>query len=223
MLMKMKRTAVIVILTLCCFCGTVRAIDFSSQVAPVPPPGIASDAAATLLAPPAPPTSEFPVLKDYPGIFRWHRPAEISANYLLFGTLGAAIDLKFSDPLQLGRQLGLAEDAVEYSVGLGPLIGFDNQGRQLFSIVADCGVRLYLKEGSWLDADPFLALDLPLNVIGTDWSSGGVGIKFSGGIRKDFGLPGGPLDLSLGYGSYRIGAARVVESFFLTIGRPAVL
>ena len=209
----------IIVLILCFSGGAARALDFTSQVAPVPPPEVTGD----LLAPPPPPSSEFPALKDNPGLFRWHRPAEISANYLLLSTLGGTLDLKFSDPCQFGRSLGLAEDAVEYSCGLGPLIGFDNQGQQLFSIVADFGVRLFLKEGSWLDADPFLALDLPLNLIGTDWRSGGLGIRLSGGVRKDFGLPGGPLDLSFGYGSYRIADTRAVEGVFLMMGRPLVL
>jgi hypothetical protein len=215
----MKTAATILVLMLCFSGVAARAQGFTSQVAPVPPPEINGD----LLAPPPPPASEFPALKDDPGLFRWRRPAEISANYLLFSTLSGTLDLKFSDPCQLGSRLGLAEDALEYSAGLGPLIGFDNQGKQLISLLADLGARLYLKEGSWLDADPFLAINLPLNLIGTDGRSAGIGVRLSGGIRKDFGLPGGPLDIAVGYGSYRIGDTRAVESFCLTIGRPLVL
>ena len=210
-------------LALGCSCGSVQALDFKPGIAPPPSPEIATNEAANLLAPPPPPASEFPVLKDNPGLFRWRRPAEISANYWLFGTLGGSLDLKFDDPWQLGRRLGLAEDALEYSLGLGLTLGFDDGGRAFFSFPLECGARLYLSESSLWDADPFCGLALDLNLIGTGGQTGGVGLKLYGGLRKDFGLPAGKLDLALGLGSQRVGDARALNTFYLTVGRPFML
>ena len=219
----MKKAALIIILTISFASAAVRALDFTPGIAPPPTPEITGNEAGQLLAPPPPPASEFPVLKDNPGLFRWRRPAELSANYLLLSTLGAALDLKFDDPWQLGRRLGLAEDALEYSLGLGFTLGFDDGGRSFFSFPLDCGARLYLSEGSLWNADPFCGLALDLNLLGTDGQMGGTGLKLYGGLRKDCGLPLGRLDFALGVGSQRVGGARAINTFFLTLGRPFVL
>jgi hypothetical protein len=219
----MKKAALIVLLTSFFACGAVRALDFAPGIAPPPAPEIATNEADNLLAPPPPPASEFPVLKDNPGLFRWRCPAELNANYLLFSTVGGSLDLKFDDPWQFGRRLGLAEDALEYSLGLGLTLGFDDGGRSFFSFPLECGARLYLPEGSLWGADPFCGLALDLNLLGTGGQTGGTGLKLYGGLRQDRGQPLGRLDLAFGVGSQRVGDARAINTFFLTLGRPIVL
>jgi hypothetical protein len=222
MLCKMKITFSTFLLGLCLI-GPVAAFPFTPQVAPVTPPEINSSAAAELLAPPASPEAEFPSLKEPAGLFGWRRDAELSGHYYMLSTLAGTLDLKFNDQFFLGRRLGLAQDALEYSLGLGFMLGFDDGGRSFFSFPLDCDARLYLAEGSLWNADPFCGLGLNLNLIGTDGSLGGTGFQLYGGLRKNFGQTVGQLDLAFGFGSRRVGNVRTLNTFFLTIGHPFML
>lgn len=197
-----------------------------APLTPPPPPGTAE--AQYILEPPPAPAGEYQSLKPEPGLFGWRRDGAFSASYQLnhrdqsglLGLVAGALDLKFSDPWLLGRNLGLAEDALEFRLGLGSVLGYGNGHLALFSLFCDPSATLYFKEGSLWEGDPFISLGVNVNLLGTEWTFGGSSLKLYCGLDKDFGLFGGKTELMAGYGGYRIGNARYAEGFFISAGIP---
>ncbi len=205
---------------------------FSPGVAPLtPPPPPGTEETQYILTPPPAPASEYPTSKAEAGLFGWQKDCELSAYYLLnhrdqyglFGLLAGGLDLKFNDPWLLAGHFGLAEDALEYRLGLGTALGYGDRNLVLASVFCDPSATLYLKEGSLWDGDPFVGLGINVNLLGTDWAVGGSALKIYCGLDKDFGLFDGKTELLAGYGGYRTGNARYAEGFFFSAGVPVRL
>jgi hypothetical protein len=208
------------------------AFELAPPVAPLTPPTPPSTSETQfILSPPAAPTAEYQALKINPGLFGWQRDGELTGLYLLnhkdqhglLGLLAANLDLKFSDPWLIGRNLGLAEDALEYRLGLGSALGYGDDNLVLFSLFCDPSATLYFKEGSFWEGDPFIGLGFNLNLLGTDCVPGGAALKLYCGLDKELGLLGGKTELVVGYGGYRVGNARSAEGLFFSVGQPVRL
>ncbi|OGC05976.1 hypothetical protein A2230_08665 [candidate division WOR-1 bacterium RIFOXYA2_FULL_36_21] len=186
------------------------------EIAPVEAPETEStEEALPELSPPPPPPqpekmTELP--KEPKGVFGWGTNADITASYLynlsgqqgLFGTVGLRGDIIFSDPLKMGEKFGLSEDAVEYKVGLGYIMGSGTNDAPINAIPLFADAIVYLKEGSLNGADPFVGAGLNINLIGRDGKTGGLGGKLYGGILADLGLQA-KTEFSVGYESISIG------------------
>jgi hypothetical protein len=173
------------------------------QIAPVQPPKEEpSDEVVPEIPPPPPPPPDLDELipQQDNGLLGWNMNADINGK-LLFGSLvgGLRGDAIFSDPLLLGEKIGLAEDAVEYKVGLGAVIADTFKSIPLY---ADAVV--YLKEGSLFGMDPYLGTGLIFNLYGTGKVSGGLGGQIYLGILADLGF-GSRTGISVGYGTHQVG------------------
>jgi len=189
------------------------------QIAPAQPPKVEptpeADVAEPLPPPPPPPNYEIKVTEEDKGLFGWGLNTDIDGK-LLFGSIlfGARGDFVFSDPLLIGEKIGLAEDAVEYKVGLGLAISDKLKTIPLF---ADAVV--YLKEGSLFGMDPYLGTGLILNLYGTGKVSGGLGGQLYLGILADLGLDS-KTGFSLGYGSHQVGNDLSDSGIFFNVAQP---
>ena len=194
-------------------------------IAPAIPPEIeGSEEAVEILMPPPPPTSEFKAFEKEPGIFRMNQNAEVTGAYvfenLLLGTLFVGGNLIVSDSNHLGEKIGLAEDALEYKIGLGLALGYDSGNNPIFSIPLQTGATLYFKEGSLYGYDPFAGIGFNLNLIGTDFHFGGIGYQLFGGILADLGWLGGKTGLAIGYNSFIVEGARQAKGVFFSLTQP---
>lgn len=200
----------------------------AQSIAPATPPEI--EGAVKILPPPPAPTAEIEPRKDDAGFFRQNLDAEISGAYLfnrgqrgLLGILAGGANVIIADANHLGEKIGLAEDALEYKLGLGGLLGYDVNDQPLFSIPLSAGAALYLKEGSLWGFDPFIGAGLNLNLIGTDFRLGGIGFQLYGGILIDLGWLKRKTALLIGYNSYRVEGSRLAEGIFISLSQPLKL
>lgn len=225
----MKKAIIIfVIFTLV---GTAWSANFIEQSTPLTPPEPPINSSEILTPPSPPPTSEFTSLGENRGYFGWQCQSELTGLYLLnrsgqhglFGLLGGLINIKFADPYYLGRNLGLAQDALEFKAGGGIIIGYDVDDRPLLSIPCQLETTLYLKEGSFYELDPFLGGGLNFNLLGTDWQFGGLGIRLYAGVLTKLGPKKEKIALSIGYSNYRITDNRLAEGYFIAISQPLTL
>ena len=174
------------------------------QIAPVPAPTNNTTKEVDLSEPPPPPPPppdlDQIVPKTHAGLLGWGQNADIKGK-LLFGSLLASVrgDIIFADPLLLGEKIGLAEDAVEYKVGLGFVLADTFKSIPLY---ADAVV--YLKEGSLFGLDPYVGTGLIFNLYGTGKVTGGLGGQIYLGILADLGFDS-RTGLSIGYGTYKVG------------------
>ncbi|MEK7375774.1 MAG: hypothetical protein AABZ57_01220 [Candidatus Margulisiibacteriota bacterium] len=209
---------------------SANALQFEPPVAPLVPP----EAPATneRLPNPLPPAlNEYKVPKEDAGYFYLHKNAELSGFYMpnrsrwlgLVGLQGGLVNFRIADPWYLGGKLGLAQDAVEFKAGSGLILGFDVNNRPYFSIPGQIEATLYLKEGSFFDLDPFVGAGLNMNILGTDFQFGGLGINIYCGVLKEMWTSGNKVELSIGYGSYQINNARNIEGLYLQISQPVRL
>lgn len=180
--------------------------------------------------PPPPPAYETEVLKKDTGIFGWGMSADVSGNYTynrgqqgLLGLLLARGDILFDDPLALGERLGLAEDAVQYKLGLGLALGSDVNEQRIFSIPVFAGANIYLKEGSLGGMDPFVGAGLNLNLLGSDAKMGGMGTEIYGGVLVDLGFEAGKTEFSVGYNTLRISDSYLSEGIILSVTQPLII
>jgi hypothetical protein len=198
---------------------TVRKV-VSPQIAPIQPPKteVSPEVTDTVPLPPPPPTFEVKLPATNKGLFGWGLNTDITGK-LLFGSILASVrgDIVFSDPLKLGEKMGLAEDAVEYKVGLG-FAGSD----KLKTIPLFADITLYLKEGSLFGMDPMVGAGLIYNLYGTGKVSGGLGGQFYVGVLNDFGFPDKTL-ITLGYGSYKVGNNLNDSGLQIAISQPIKL
>ncbi len=190
------------------------------QIAPAEPPAVepSPEATPTEPPPPPPPAYEIKTPEEDKGLLGWGLNADIDGK-LLFGSIlfGVRGDIVFSDPLLIGEKIGLAEDAIEYKVGLGFSISDKLKTIPLF---ADAVV--YLKEGSLFGMDPYLGTGLILNLYGTGRISGGLGGQLYLGILADLGLDS-KTGFSVGYGSYQVGSGLSDSGIFFNVAQPLKL
>ena len=174
------------------------------KIAPVQPPTTApsKEVAPTEPPPPPPPPPDLDqiVPKDDPGLLGWNTNADIKGK-LLFGSLLGCVrgDVIFADPLLLGEKIGLAEDAVEYKVGLGFVLADTFKSIPLYTDAV-----IYLKEGSLFGLDPYVGTGLIYNLYGTGKVTGGLGGQIYLGILADLGFES-LTGISVGYGTYKVG------------------
>jgi hypothetical protein len=194
----------------------------SPQITPLAPPKTDANQEVLPATPPPPPpaVSDTNLPKESKGIFGWGWNTDVGLNYVsgtgsVFGLRG---DVVFADPLKLGAKVGLAEDAVEYKVGLGA--GWGNNFKTI-PLLAD--VVLYLKEGSLFGLDPYISAGLNYNLYGTGRVSGGLGGQASLGILADFGFDAGKAGISLGYGNYRVADTYSASGIQLCVSQPLKL
>jgi len=202
------------------------------EIAPVPPPAIMTPEVVPVLPPPPPPPSyEAEQLKGPAGLFGWGVNAAVGGSYLmnrvgqqgLLGLLTIRGDMVFEDPLMLGAKIGLAEDAVEYKLGVGLAFGNDLNNNPIKSIPFFADSVVYLKERSLFGLDPYVGAGLAFNLYGTGQRSGGIGLQLYGGILCDFGLGSGKTGIALGYGSLKVDPDRVAEGLFISVTQPLTL
>ena len=202
----------------------------NAQIAPLVPPD-APEVNEISPYPLAPAINEYKVFTEEAGWLSLRQNAEISGFYMLnrsrwlgmFGVAGGLLNFCFSDPWHLGGKLGLADDAVEFKAGSGLILGFDLSNRPYFSIPGQVETTVYLKEGSFFDLDPFVGAGLNMNIIGTDFQFGGLGINIYCGVLKEMGPSGNKVALSIGYGGYQISNARGIEGIYFRVSQPVRL
>lgn len=193
----------------------------SPQIAPMQPPKINSsmEVVPEIPAPPAP-SFEVNIKDEYKGIFGWNINADLTAN-LLSGNetlLGLGGNIIFSDPLLLGEKIGLAQDAVEYKVGL--LGCFSSTFK---TIPLSLAMVTYLKEGSFFGQDPYIEAGILYNLLGTGRVSGGLGGQLRFGILSDFGLGDSKTGIALGIGTYKVAQTHSANGIFIAINQPIKL
>ncbi|MBI5400323.1 hypothetical protein HZB07_06970 [Candidatus Saganbacteria bacterium] len=198
---------------------TIRKV-VTPQIAPVQPPKTTatSEVTETVPLPPPPPTFEVRLPQTNKGVFGWGLNTDLTGKLLLGSILlSARGDVIFSDPLKLGEKMGLAEDAVEYKVGLGVAMSDKLKTIPLFA-----DMTLYLKEGSLFGLDPMVGAGLIFNLYGTGRVSGGLGGQFYVGILNDFGFADKTL-ITLGYGTYNVGGSLSDSGLQIAISQPLKL
>lgn len=192
------------------------------SIAPATPPEIEGN--EEILAPPPAPAPEFKTYVKEPGIFHLDQKAELTGSYLfenwLAGTFSAGADLIIGDSNHLGEKIGLAEDALEYKVGLGLALGYDAGNQPIFSVPLHAGASLYFKEGSLYGFDPFAGIGVNLNIIGTDFRFGGIGYQLFGGILVDLGLSGEKTGIALGYNRLNVEGSRLAQGYCVFATQP---
>jgi hypothetical protein len=190
------------------------------SITPVEPPRIepTPEAVVEPPPPPPPPTFEVQLPEEEKGLFGWGWNADLGGK-LLYGSLvlGVRGDILFDDPLRLGEKIGLAEDAVEYKVGLGAVISDKFKSIPLYT-----DATVYLKEGSLFGLDPFFGAGLILNLYGTGPVSGGLGGQIYFGFLADFGLES-KTQVALGYGNHKIGNNISDSGIQVSIAQPIKL
>ena len=191
-----------------------------------------SDPEATpTLSPPPPPSqiNEAETTTTKKGLLGWNKNADLTGLYLissrnqqgLLGLIGGKLNMVFEDPLKLGAKMGLAEDAVEYNLGLGLLLGNDANNLGIVSIPLSFGGKLYLKESSLFGTDPYLGLGANYNLLGTGQAVGGaLGFQLYAGTLIDWGFEGGKTGISIGYNAFKVTDLRAAEGFFISISQP---
>ncbi|MDD4178965.1 MAG: hypothetical protein PHH14_02835 [Candidatus Margulisbacteria bacterium] len=189
------------------------------QITPVAPPETtASPKIVPEVPSPPSPTFEAQKPKEYKGLFGWGWNTDLSAK-LLSGSLLAGVrgDIIYADPLSLGEKIGLAEDAVEYKLGLG--FAFSDK---LKTIPLFADMVVYLKEGSLFGLDPYVGAGLIYNLYGTGKVSGGLGSQLYLGMLVDFGFES-RTGIALGLGTYNVGNNLSDRGVFITFTQPIKL
>ena len=194
-------------------------------ITPATPPAVEGN--EQILEPPASPTSEFIAPAKDKGKFGLERKTELTGSYLfqnlLLGTFALGGNLIMADSNHLGEKIGLAEDALEYKVGLGVALGFDAGNKHIFSIPLDAGATLYFKEGSLYGFDPFAGIGINLNLLGTDFKFGGMGYQLFGGILLDLGWGDGKTGIALGYNRLIVEGSRTSQGYYVSASQPIKL
>ncbi|MFC1540420.1 hypothetical protein ACFL4J_00090 [Candidatus Margulisiibacteriota bacterium] len=189
------------------------------EIAPVAPPKVepSPEVVSEEVPPPPPPPIAYDVkpVEEDKGLLGWGWDADVGGK-LLYGSilLAGRGDLVYADPLLLGEKIGLAEDAVEYRVGLGGVISDKLKSIPLF---ADAVV--YLKEGSLMGTDPYIGTGLIYNLYGTGRVSGGLGGQIYLGILADLGFDQ-RTGICVGYASYKVGENLSDSGIFITLAQP---
>jgi hypothetical protein len=173
-------------------------------------------------------TTEVQPLSKSASLFGLGINADVALSYLFnrSGQSGAFLgrgDITFDDPLKLGAKIGLAEDAIEYKLGLGALIGNDINGNSIKSIPLFADAVLYLREGSLFGQDPFLGAGLNYNLLGSGSQIGGLGGQYYGGCLVNLGLPFGKTAIIIGYNVNRVNTLRSAEGVTLSVMQPLTL
>jgi hypothetical protein len=188
------------------------------QISPVTPPRTEPNQEVVPDLPP-PPTPEvfIPAPKEYKGLFGWGLNTDL-AGKLLAGSVLAGVrgDLIFADPFKSGEKFGLAEDAIEYKVGLGYVMSDKLNSLPLF---ADTVV--YLKEGTLFGMNPYFGVGLIYNLIGSG-ISGGLGGQIYLGVLANLGFES-ETGFALGYANYNVGDRLSDRGIFFSVAQPIKL
>ncbi|OGC09127.1 hypothetical protein A3F86_01465 [candidate division WOR-1 bacterium RIFCSPLOWO2_12_FULL_45_9] len=173
----------------------------------LPPIEVATREPISLPPPPSTSEAEFEVPGQETGIYKWGIDSDASASLLLSSAmvLGGRFNILLPDPWQLGTQIGLAEDALEFKTGLGLAIG------QTSALPLFAEAVLYLKEKSFYNLDPYVG-------VGLNYTSK-LGSQIFAGVLYDLGIYSGQLGIEAGYQTINL-AATQSQGFFLSVIRP---
>ena len=227
-LLCMKKLICLLLLFIGSTAWAASPLIFQPQTTPLTPPETGEAAVQSAPTAPAP---EYPVYEREKGLFGRSLDARLSGLYLynrtgqqgLFGLVGGACTFILRDPYQLGKYLGLAEDALEYEIGPGLVLGNGINSQAFFSLPLNLGATLYLKENSLWGGTPFISLKMAFNLFGTENKIGGLGFQLYGGTENDLGLFGEKTGLIVGWGSYRITDSLFAEGLILSVSQPVRL
>lgn len=190
---------------------TIRKV-ITPQIAPATPPPAEAPVARPAVPPPP---VEVKRADEWRGLFGWGINTALSGKVLSGSILGAVRgDIIFSDPLKMGGAIGLAEDAVEYRLGLGYAAS-----DKLKSVPIFADVVVHLREGSLFGLDPYIGAGAIYNAYGTGKVSGGLGGQAYLGLLADLGL-GSKTGFSLGYASYQVGETLMDNGPFIAVTQP---
>ncbi|MFH1826253.1 MAG: hypothetical protein ABH823_03055 [bacterium] len=179
--------------------------------------------------PPAPPAYLTVAEREKAGLLGWGRNADCGSFYImnhtgqqgLFGLLAARGNIIVDDPWSLGTRINLAEDAVEYKIGLGFALGNGLNNQPIWSIPFFADALIYLKEKSLFGFDPFVGFGLNINLMGTDSTMGGFGSQIYLGILKDFGFKSGQTRFALGLTTIKV-STRTAAGITLAVSQPTI-
>lgn len=214
------KTALVLIL-LSSLTGFSWAVTFDPQIAPPTPPDLPENV-PFLFPPTSPTTQEYPVLPAEHKLFGLGYKGELAglcqlnsaSGQSLINLWGAVLNVRFADPWSLGRQLGLAEDALEFRLGSGLVVANNSTSGQQLTLPLLAAARLYLKESSLWGLNPFVGLGVNLNFEGFPTNFGRAGALVQAGVVH------GRLEFSIGYNSYRASSDNYAEGFLFTVGQP---
>ena len=188
------------------------------QITPVAAPKVApSEEVSPEIPPPPVPETGIAVPKENKGLWGWGLNTDCGGN-ILFGSimLGARGDIVFEDPWKLGEKMGLADDAVEYKLGLGYVFS-----DKLNSVPLYADMVLYLKEGSLFGIDPYLGAGLIYSVVGSG-SGGGLGAQAYLGVLANLGFAS-RTGIAVGVANYVVGNGPTDGGVFFSISQPVKL
>lgn len=184
------------------------------EITPSEPPEIGSE--STPPEAPEAPKYEFEQAGTNKGI-----NFDLGIGYLMGqSVLAGRGDVILADPMKLGTGLGLAEDALEYKVGLGVASGNDNSGSSIKSIPLFADATLYLKEKSFFGFDPFVGAGLNYNLYGSGQQTGGIGTEIYAGILNDFGFAGGKTSFTIGLQNIKVNNLRSASGLLISVSQP---
>lgn len=174
----------------------------AAQAPPPPPP-------APVPPPPPPP----PIVEVAPpaavGLFGWGIKTSADIGYITgdgdTSSLLADGAIVLSDPLAMGSMIGLAEDAINYKIGLGLTYGDDRNGNTFNAILIAGDGILNLPEEALGGIKSYVGGQVNYPIYKTEnRPEGRIGALLYFGVKGDIGLGlGGDSYAELGYGAIR--------------------
>ena len=173
----------------------------AAQAPPPPPPA------------PVPPPPPPPIVEVAPppaaGLFGWGIKTSADIGYI-FGdqdtsSLLADGAIVLSDPMAIGSMIGLAEDAINYKIGLGLTYGDDRNGNTFNALLITGDGILNLPEEALGGIKSYVGGQVNYPIYKTeDRPEGKIGALLYFGVKGDIGLGlGGDSYAELGYGAIR--------------------
>jgi len=172
----------------------------AEEMAPPPPP----------VAPAPPPPPPPPVVRRAPkpaasGLFGMGLKTSADIGYLTGAGSTASIlgggSIILDDPMAIGSMIGLADDAVNYKLGLGLTYGKDQGDSTFNAVLITFDTVLNLPEDMMGGVASYAGVQVNYPVYKSD-VSGVIGGLVYGGLKGDVGL-GGDSYVEVGYGAVR--------------------
>lgn len=172
--------------------------EFDTLTAPVPPPAILASEEVSLNQP-RPAVMDALREQDDRGLLGRRTETELQGLFGSAGTAGLKVLFLIKDPNQLGGKLNLAEDALQYKVGAGLVVG------NIWSVPLVLEAALYLREGAFFGHDPFIGANVNYNIVGSGGKMGGLGAQaYCGFLLNNAATPMNRTGLAIGFGSISI-------------------
>ena len=189
------------------------------EIAPTTPPEADSDASSPALPTPPAPADEDVSYSEPKGLFGWGWNTDLNGFFqsnTSGSMIGARGNIVFDDPFMLGSRIGLAEDAIQYKLGLGYATGRDNNNATMSVLPLFGDVIVYLPEGLLFGLDPYVGGGINANLYGSGATSGGSGSQVYGGVLVGSGNEAGKTGIEVGYKTLQRGST--LQSTGITVG-----